>query len=419
MARCVNIDWLEVYALEDATQYPMNAEYFREHGYWVKERDYGTRVWQEVFEIQDDNGQPWLEVRREPASGNSTFVGVVRESVHLRLKNWACYLPNPVRTLIDFMLKHNYIFKRIYRIDICNDFTVFDSGDQPARFARRYIEGKFAKVNQCKLAVYGNDGWAHFDWESLSWGSPTSMVSTKMYNKTKELSSPSHDKPYIRQAWFEAGIIDNPLNPTEVWRVEFSMKSTVNGWLEIENIDGKKIKKKQIPHTLQLFEGKDRIWQRFEELAYHYFHFRHVEYKSDKKTLAGIALENVRPVYDRPLKRKDLCRDKILFKFNLDKTFYQIQSPAPASKPDRAEAILRKHLEIYRVSSSDMEIRKACDIILETLRRHDLRRVTPHGYTVEIEALELAIATRTDWPLHKVKEKAKEMFNLIKDKEIW
>ena len=146
MSRCVNIDWLEVYACEDNMHYPMNADYFRSCGYIVREREYGTRVYNEMFTIEDQRGQSFIEVRRNPASGSSSFTGLSELSCHLRLVNRACYANNPVRDLADFMLKHNYIFQRIFRLDLCYDFRRFDSGDDPARFLRRYIENKFSKV---------------------------------------------------------------------------------------------------------------------------------------------------------------------------------------------------------------------------------------------------------------------------------
>ena len=139
--RCINIDWLEVYCLESADRYPCNAEYYRRQGYMVREREYGTRVYKEMFEILNDNGDPVLEVRRNPASGDADFSGLVPESTHMRLPNWMLYQGNPVAFLMDFLLKHNYIFRRISRIDLAYDFEVFDSGDRPSTFVRRYLEG--------------------------------------------------------------------------------------------------------------------------------------------------------------------------------------------------------------------------------------------------------------------------------------
>ena len=64
ISRCVNVDWLEIYAQEDNMHYPMNADYFRGCGYFVTEREYGTRVYAEMFTIQDEHGNGWIEVRR-------------------------------------------------------------------------------------------------------------------------------------------------------------------------------------------------------------------------------------------------------------------------------------------------------------------------------------------------------------------
>ncbi|MBO7128980.1 MAG: hypothetical protein J6W05_04340, partial [Prevotella sp.] len=125
ITRCVNIDWLEIYALEDNDKYPMNAEYFRQHGYVVHEREYGTRVYNEMFTIEDGHGNNFIEVRRNPASGDSTFTGLSELSCHLRLVNRACYSNTAVRDLADFMVTHGYIYQRIFRIDVCYDFVVF------------------------------------------------------------------------------------------------------------------------------------------------------------------------------------------------------------------------------------------------------------------------------------------------------
>lgn len=408
MARCINIDWLEVYAFEDNSRYPMNADYFRSHGYVVHEREYGTRVYNEMFTIEDGQGNNFVEVRRDPQSGSSSFTGLSELSCHLRLVNRACYSKTAVRDLAEFMVKHNYIFQRIFRIDLCYDFLKFDSGDDPARFMRRYIEKKYSKVNQCKVRVIGDDGWASFDWESISWGAPTSMVGTKMYNKTKELAAGGNKKPWIQQAWFECKMIDDPLKLPDVWRIEFSMKSSAKNWIVIENADSKNNKKKAIPHTLDLFDGDDRLWQRFEDLAHHYFQFRYVEYD-----------EKVNSDGERNLKRKDLCHQKILFKFNTDRTFYKVDALARETIPNRDDDILRRHLARYRELHADKDIRRAIDILLNNLHRDQLRRFTAHGYAAEIDQIRLAIATRTGWDYQRVIEVAEEIYKLTKEGEIW
>lgn len=386
----------------------MNADYFRSHGYVVHEREYGTRVYNEMFTIEDQHGHAFIEVRRNPQSGSSSFTGLSELSCHLRLVNRACYANNPVRDMAEFMVKHDYIFQRIFRLDLCYDFIRFDSGDDPARFLRRYIENKFSKVNQCKVRVIGDDSWASFDWESVSWGAPTSMVGTKMYNKTKELKATGDKKPWIKQAWFESGLVDDPLNLPDVWRIEFSMHSSARNWIVIEDADSKHNKKRAVPHTLEMFDGRDRLWERFEEMAHHYFQFRYVEY-----------LDKVNSDGERNLKRKDVCREKRLFNYNLDRTFYKIEGVAVECKPDKDDDILRRRLTLYREKHADSDLRRAIDILLNNLNRERLRQITAHGYAAEIDQIRLAIATRTGWDYQTVIEKAEEIHKLLKQGEIW
>lgn len=403
--RCVNIDWLEVYCLESADHYPCNAQFFRDQGYLVRERDYGTRQYAEMFVILDDNMQPLIEVRRNPKSGDSGFTGFVPESCHLRLPNWVCYQNNPVDILRNFMLKHDYIFKRIFRIDVCYDFEYFDSGDLPERFARRYLNRVYRKINQCKLSTHGNDSWNDFEWETLSWGNPTSMVSTKLYNKTKELSRPSADKPYIRSHWFMCGLVDDPVNcikrrrdgstyKPDIWRVEFSLKSAADNWLILEDQSGKREKKRAVKHTLSLFDSRDKLWQRFQDLAFHYFRFKYREYKDEEKALVRITLNDGKVIDGKELKRKDRCRDKVLFKWDVDHEFLKVQTIPPPSKPDHDDDILLRRLRQFRVTLTDMKLKEACGVLIDFIERSNVRRLTTHHLSRETEALQRAIALK-------------------------
>lgn len=394
MARCVNLDWLEVSCDEDYSLYPCNADFFREQGFFVHERDYGTRVWGEVFTIEDQDGHDWIEIRRAPPSGNSEFKGLTEYSCRLRVVNAQLYVKDCTQRLLAFLVRFNYTFKRIFRIDIAYDFEKFDYGDQPARFARRYIERKFRKINQCKLRVIGDDNWTDFDWESLSWGSQTSMVSTKMYNKSKELKTVSKQKTWIPMAWFECGLIDDPINRTkrredgtiyepEIWRIEFSMKSKADRWLVIENQGGKHVKKTAIPHTPDMFDSPDKLWQRFQDLAYHYFRFKIAEY-NDERDKDG----NLVP------KRKDLCAEKRLFRFDADREFHQLDMCVSGGKPDADDEILLRRLRNYRNKSADTKVRTACDVLIEALETSDLRRYTSKQVWAETQALQELLRRR-------------------------
>lgn len=384
---CVSLDWLELYCLESNDRYPCDADYFRNRGYMVHEREYGTRSYAEMFTIEDKEGNPWIEIRRNPMSGNSAFCGLLPQSCHIRLVNRQCYLDDAVTRLRDFLLLHDYIFKRIYRIDICRDFEFFDSGDSPAKFCKRYLAGIYSKVNQCKVACHGLDNWSDFAWETLSWGNPKSMVGTKIYNKSKELRAQGNKKPWIPWCWYESHLIDNPVNQTktgengkpyqpEIWRLEFSLKSQADNWIVIEDVSGKRTKKKAIPHGLALFDSKDKLWQRFQDLSFHYFRFKVLE--------EG--------------KRKDKCKDKKLFYWDSGVQLMQVNRlpHEPMAKDD--EEALRKKLVAYKEHHLDAKIRTACDILLQEIYKGQALRIAPRERVQEILALRLATKLKFENP---------------------
>ena len=371
----------------------------------MRERGYGTRVYKEMFEIVDEMNNPLIEIRRNPCSGESGFQGLSEFSSHIRLPNWMLYQGRPVDFLRDFLLKHDYIFKRIYRIDICYDFEYFDSGDQPARFARRYLEGTYRKINQCHLTAHGFDAWNGCDYNSLSWGSPSSMVSTKLYNKTLELKQAKNDKPWIKTAWMMADLIENPCSMTkhdtkgnlyhpEIWRVEFSMKSEADGWIVYEMQNRKKVRKQAIPHKLEMFDSPDKIWHRFQNLAYHYFHFKHKEYIGSKRGATTYALSQVDSDVERTPQRKDRCRDKELFRWDDNLEFAQLTAAPPPSKKNTRDEILRRRLTDYKLRHPQTDIRNACDVLLKNLENLELLRFSPIGDDVERMAMQLALSSK-------------------------
>lgn len=306
--RCVNLDWLEIHAREPVGQ-PHTADYFRNLGCEVQEREYGTRVYREMFVIYGSDGLPAIEVRRNPASCGLNGIHDAEET-HIRLVNRMCYYDDCAEMFEKWLENHHYTDIRISRVDVCLDFVRFDFGDEPSRFVRRYLKHKYAKINQGNINAHGKDSWEGQEWNSLKWGSPMSCVSTKMYNKTMELKdtkSGLFGKPYIRQAWMLCGFIDNMQSVTlqgeevQVWRVEFSLKSSAKGWCPIE-IDGKPNHKYSLRNTLDMYKGRDRLLTIFASLSKHYFRFK--KYKS------GV--------------RKDRCEDKKLFDFASIQTTYKL-----------------------------------------------------------------------------------------------
>lgn len=384
IVRCVNLDWLEVHCRE-----PQNcihdASYFRSCGFSVREREYGTRVYSQMFTLMQTNEEPLLEVRRAPASFGLNGIHDFNEC-HLRLCNRSCYFDNAAAFFRDFLSAHGYYDVRISRVDICLDFVTFDKGDIPAAFVRRFFRHKYAKINQGNISSHGSDTWTGQEWNSLAWGSKSSAVTTKMYNKTLELYDAKLDKyakPYIREAWLRCGLIDDLSrctlngNPVDVWRVEFSLRSAVKNWIPIE-LDGEAKKFQSLRNTLDVYDGRDKLLVMFASLANHYFHFK--KYEKNK--------------------RKDRCKDKILFDFSTQQITYKIgrnDTALGSGKSFKAEYMrLLEKIKAYQSSHWGVDIHKACDVLIQSITEENLRSELANPWSSdELEFLRKLIFVRT------------------------
>lgn len=406
MQRCINLDWLEVYALEPITS-QRDADYFRAQGFQVMERDYGTRIYEQMFTLIGADGFPFVEVRRKPKSGGVLSIN----ATHLRLTNRACYFYNAGKLMKEFLQRYDYTFVSISRVDICLDFEKFDYGDLPEKFITRYIGHKYAKINQAEATVHFNDEWARRYFNSLSWGSKKSDIGTKLYDKTMELYDEklgAFKKPYILQAWFESRLVDDPTrcmkkktDGTEyrpaIWRLEFSIKSNVKGWFVI-NPDGKTNKIRSIRSTLDTYANRAQLLPIFDLLAQHYFHF--------KKYQAG------RTKYD--------CKDKQLFNFDTDNQFYRVEKIASPNKADALIIRLMKYLRQYQNSHPSPETQQAISIILNKLEREDVARFTDNPYSyMELKVLQTTIALRLQGNDADPTIIAQDILHLLKSKEIF
>lgn len=329
--RCVNIDWLEVYCQEPLGQ-PRDADFFLSLGLNVKIRDYGTPNYKQMFTIMDD-GQPYIEIRRDPIS-LKRYGGIFEDGAcHIRLANRTCYYRNSVATLAEFILAHQFIYHSISRIDICLDFQVFDSGILPADFVSCFMRGEFQKINQCNISSHGKDGWQMREWNSLKWGAPTSSVTTKLYDKTLELEQ-QKNKEYIRQCWEACSFLPNQ----HTWRVEFSIKPSSQFIVSDKE-------KEVIAITLDTISSKHKQWFQFCVFCQKYFHFKKREY-----TRSGA------------IKPKNRCQDVELFNFTGREVFFQPERLVISPQPGHTEKLLAKRLfEMSLDKNIDAAVRRSCE----------------------------------------------------------
>lgn len=430
--RCINIDWLEVHCLEPFDA-PRTPEFFQRIGWDVSVRPYGTRFYTQMFTLLFPDGERFLEIRRAPSSSNSKSAAQFFEpnSVSIRLCNRTCYFKGCAKMMQEFIDQYGFEFRRISRIDIALDFEKFDSGDDPQKFLHRFMKGRYSKINQCNIRAYGKDMWDGRFWNSISWGSPKSQIGTKFYCKSQEIRE-AKDKPYIRQAWASAGLVDDFIQLTKkdekgvyyspsIWRVEFSIQSSVKRWFTMFHDELGNPCKQSVPNILPYYFTDTQLLNIYASLVAHYFHFKVVE----EKKRPSLALQSIRKEMEwnnreRDLQRKDRCQDKVLFKFTEQDTFYKIEKVATERPKDRAVQLLINRLKAYRETHFDTAIRKAVDVLIDQLHEELLRKSAVRPYDAdEVGILRQLIALRISNhganPLEVDKETAQQLWQIERD----
>lgn len=367
-ARCINLDWLELYCYEPLE--PRDINYFERLGISVRDREYGTRHWSQVFTLVDDRGEDFLEVRRCPRAKVGEHHTILPDNAcTLRLVNRYCYYDTAMPIMADFLERHGYQFRRIFRLDLCLDLVKFDSGDDPQDVMRRISRHIYAKVYQARRSIHGEDRWNACDDNSVSWGKKGSMVVTRFYNKTMELAE-QKDKPWIRQAWYECDLVDDPAtcllrNPDGtfihpcVWRLEYQINSSARGWFVIDGGE----RTEYVEHTIEAYWNRENILQAFANLTEHYFQFR---------------------IYRQGVRKYD-CKPKVLFDFGqYDKTYRLRNSLVRRVYPETSDRWLRM-LQAFRLTLTNQVDRELVDRLIASQEQTKLLR---EGYDYDDALLE-------------------------------
>lgn len=286
---CINVDWFEIFTHEPLSI--TGPEFFEALGFKVAVREYGTRIYKQMFTLIE-NGEPWIEIRRMPLSDKRQGGIMHPRACSIRLVNKQCYAANALKDLYDFLgalgYKHNnYEIACISRIDICLDFVKFNykQDKDPSQFIKNYLSGIYGKINQPRLNVHGKDFLSDKIYNSIKWGSPASMISTKLYNKTVEMAE-NKEKPYIRDSWVQCGLLADEFDDTAVWRLEFSINSDCRQWVT----EGKGNERIIIDNTFEFFLKRENLLRTLRGLISHYFKFVKLEPGKSRYKLEPIKL---------------------------------------------------------------------------------------------------------------------------------
>lgn len=429
--RCVNIDWLEIYCIEPADT-ACDAEYFENAGYEVVIRAYGTPQYREMFTILK-NGFPYIEVRRNPYSLKSNGGIFENGACHIRLANETCYKISPVDLLRQFVKENGYTFKNVTRLDICLDVINFDDGLNPADFINDYLAGKYFKNHLSNIQAYGEEyvgGIFTFHGKestfgrtinSIKWGSPSSRITIKLYDKTKEMIE-SKDKPYIRNNWVSAELINdedlrimseirdrkykigrlerqiksncnNKMHKKEtiktlklelktleskvkkVWRIEVSLNSELKGIVNADNLD-KDEKGRQRIYSINLnnIDTRDKLL-----FMFHVFTMKYFEFKISSVTRDG-----------KP-QRKDRCKSYFPINSSTLEMSYKPKAQERGNDKTKTDKIVINKLRDiltqddwqYNISKSTKEaLRQVLRYMSEVYQMDEVKRATEEVLTM-------------------------------------
>ncbi len=218
----INCDWLQYSVFLGTAEPIINCP----DGYRI-DLCQGNNIYEKRALVMDSNGRKRLTLLWKPYSSVlNPYVMTVQ------VANDGLYT-NQILSSLDLMKKITWCqFNSIGRIDLCCDFDMTTKRFQMLKHLNSghyYVERK----------TQGSTFWHEIEKSDykkktchcMSWGSKTSEIKVKLYNKTRELgigTSHEPEKPWIISEWDKIGI--DKLN---AWRLEFSLHS--NGMLRYQD----------------------------------------------------------------------------------------------------------------------------------------------------------------------------------------
>lgn len=213
---CINVDWLQVFCLDENpdTLTVLNVK----QDYEFILQPHSSRHFREIWRVVNSDGDDYAVVQRRPFSSIITKEGAI-----VQLCNRELYKPHMSATFSMFLRTHGFRYKSISRIDVCFDSNDLVKGLHHSDLIKGLMAETYLKNNQAKVKWHF-DAMANvgkpMECNSASFGSKSSPVSTKIYNKTLELAEVKN-KPYIVECWGYNGLDLE----RDVWRIEISIKS--------------------------------------------------------------------------------------------------------------------------------------------------------------------------------------------------
>lgn len=213
----INVDWLQI-CCHDRNLDRLDALYNCRDGYEFKLLEHSSRHFKELWEVYNPDGDKYAVIQRRPFSSILS-----KDLCIVQLCNRELYRPMMAINFAKFLATHQFYYKSISRLDVCLDSNDLYKGLKHSNLIKGIMTGKYLKNNQARVKWHFNsiaNVGKPMECNSCSFGSLSSAVSTKMYNKTQELKEVVN-KPYIEESWAYNGLDLN----RDIWRVEISIKA--------------------------------------------------------------------------------------------------------------------------------------------------------------------------------------------------
>lgn len=216
MRPCYSLDWLSYSALLPR---PVSGADFvddavrRRRGYVVHP---STRIYSDVVSIYKT---PNCDSKLYTICANPRTPILPPSIVHVQLSNLMCYADYISAALA--IARHWRAYDlRVSRVDVACDFEQVEEFGDPADFIRAFVSGDVLLRRFSKWQVYGSGDDKRNDVTGFAWGSRSSSVYSRLYNKRREMSDTRQSKPYIFERWIRHGWKGD----SDVWRLEFECK---------------------------------------------------------------------------------------------------------------------------------------------------------------------------------------------------
>lgn len=213
------VDWLELYCIR--MQGTDISDNLRAHGLKVEKMPYTTRVYEEVLNVYSQSGEFLCTICQHPLSVKDGGCNGVMDSraCHIKLHNHLLYRNNVGRLAKKLCSLAGVSIRNVSRIDICADFQYFRCGMKPESLLKGFLAERYNKVGQPRFSVHGTAEKGYNYYTSMSFGSKSSCVFSRIYDKTIEMQEVGM-KTWIVDAWRSLGF---DVDSRHMWRVEFEI----------------------------------------------------------------------------------------------------------------------------------------------------------------------------------------------------